>query len=94
MNQALKSGFAPFVDEPSLRAAIESICARFGRVTSLKIQPATRKPGAGLHCACFLRLEPAEAAVRLKAALNVIYFGPDLAFFADVDENWSGPLAR
>ncbi len=94
MNNALKNGFPPFVDEPALRSAIESVCARFGRVTFLKLHPATRKPSAGLHCACFLRLEPVESAVRLKASLDVIYFGPDIAFFADVDERWTGPIAK
>lgn len=94
MNRALKSGFPPFVNEAGLRAAIESVCASYGRVAALKIHPATRKPGAGLHCACFLRLEPAEAALKLKSKLDVIYFGPDFAFFADVDDTWTGPAAK
>jgi hypothetical protein len=94
MNRTLKSGFPPFVDEAGLRSAIESVCAGYGRVAALKIQPATRKAGAGLHCACFLRLQPAEAAFKLKSRLDVLYFGPDIAFFADVDEAWTGPVAK
>ncbi len=90
MNNALKSGFPPFVDEQSLRSAIESVCAQFGRVIYLRIHSATRAPESGLHCACFLRLEPAEAAIKLKSRLDVIYFCPEIAFFADVDENWAG----
>ena len=94
MNSTLKTGFPPFVDEPSLRSAIALVCARYGRVALLRIHPATRKPGSGLHCACFLRLDPPEAAARLKSQLDVIYFGLDIAFFADVDEQWRGPMAR
>lgn len=92
MNNALKNGFPPFRDEQSLRSAVESVCARFGRVASLKIQAATRAEGAGLHCACFLRLDPPAAAATLKSKLDVICFGSDIAFFADVDEHWTGPV--
>ncbi len=94
MNNALRSGFPPFLDEQSLRTAIESVCAQFGRVAFLTIHPATRAPGSGLHCACFLRLDPADAAVKLKSKLDVIYFGADIAFLADVDERWTGPITQ
>ena len=93
MNHALRDRFGLFVNEPGLRAAIESVCAQFGRVTFLRIQPANRAPGSGLHCACFLRLDSADAAARLKSKLDVIYFKPDIAFFADVDDAWAGPVA-
>lgn len=91
MTNALRNGFPRFPDEQSLRSAIESVCTEFGRVTSLKIIPATSAPGPGLHCACFLRLDSAEAGSKLKSTLDVIDFGADIAFFADVDERWSGP---
>ena len=93
MNNALRDRYALFVDGPGLRTAIESVCAQFGPVTFLRIQPATRAPGSGLHCACFLRLDTVEAAEELKSKLDVIYFKPDIAFFADVDDAWAGPVA-
>lgn len=91
MNQALKNSFPPFKNEQELRSAIESVCARFGRVAFLRILPATGAADARLHCACFLRLDSAEAADRLSAALDVIYFKPDIAFLANVADDWTGP---
>ena len=41
LNDALKTGFPPFVDEHSLRFVIESVCAKFGSMKSLCILPAT-----------------------------------------------------
>lgn len=91
MNQALKNDFPPLKNEQELRSAIESVCAKFGRVTFLRILPATRTVDVRLHCACFLRLDSVEAADRLKAALDVIYFKPDIAFLANVADDWTGP---
>ena len=92
MNRALKSRFPPFEDEQSLKSAIESNCASFGKVVALKIFPARREPEFGLRCACFLCLDTAEAETELKSKLKVIEFGDELAFFADVDEKiWTGP---
>jgi hypothetical protein len=89
MNNALKNGFPPFLNEQSLRLAIESICAKFGRVRDQKIVPASR--GLNLQCVCLLQLHSAAAQSALKSKLHVAEFEPNLAFFADVDETWTGP---
>jgi hypothetical protein len=90
MNNALKTRYPPFRDEQSLRAAIETICAKFGKVKSLTIVPGTRtSQDPAPHCACFLRLDSAESESALRAELKVFTFGGDIAFFADMDENWS-----
>jgi len=89
MTNALKNGFLPFLNEQGLRSAIESVCAEFGDVKYLEILPA--KLGPNLQCACFLRLDSAAAHVALRSKLNVIEFDANLAFFADVDERWTGP---
>jgi hypothetical protein len=88
MINALRDGFSPFLNEQSLRSAIESVCAKFGRVTFLEILPA--KLGPNLQCACFLRLDSAAAHIALRSKLNAIEFDANLAFFADVDERWTG----
>jgi hypothetical protein len=88
MNTALKNNFPPFPDEQSLRSAIESVCAKFGKVTSLEILPA--KFGPNLQCACFLRLDSAAAQTALRAKFHVAELDTNLAFFADVEEEWTG----
>ena len=88
MNNALRAGFPPFTDEQSLRSAIESVCAKFGKVKSLHILPAAR--AEGLQCACLLRLDSAAAELALKSSLYVGTFHPDIVFLADVDEEWTG----
>ena len=80
--------FPPFTDEQSLKSAIESVCARFGRVKSLRILPATREER--LQCACLLRLDSLAAERALKSSLYVGEFRPDICFMADVDEAWAG----
>lgn len=93
MNNALKQGFPPFLDEPSLRSAIESVCAKFGTVKQLKILPVGREShGGGLNCLCLLKLDSAAAENALSSELKVFTFGSDLAFFADVDERWTGRI--
>ena len=89
MHNALEQRFPPFLNEQSLRSAIESVCADFGEVTYLKILPASG--GSNLHCACFLRLDSAAAEAALKSKLHVIEFAGDLHFFADVNKKWTGP---
>ena len=89
MNNALKRDFPPFRDEQSLRSAIESICARFGRVKHLDILPASL--GSNGDCVCLLRLGSAAAEAKLKSKLHVTEFDGDLQFFADVDPRWTGP---
>ena len=91
MNKVLKSGFPPFLNEQSLRSAIESVCGKFGRVKSLKILPATR--GLNLHCACFLRLDSAAAETALRSKLHVLKFAGDLYFFADVGDSYLNEIA-
>jgi len=88
------SGFPRCCDEHSLRATIHSICAEFGRVKSLKILPATRAPESGLHCVCFLQFDSPEAGVKLASKFDVVNFGTEIAFFADVDATWTGPKAN
>ena len=91
MTNALKDGFPLFVDEQSLRSAIESVCAEFGRVTHLNILP----PGRGqekLQCICFVRLDSAAAEAALSSTLRVTKVDDGLAFFADVHEHWTGPI--
>jgi hypothetical protein len=92
MNNALTTRFSPFLDEPSLRFAIELICAEFGRVTYLNILPASRR--SKLSCACFLRLDSPTAEKKLKLKLDVIEQAGYLRFDADVDEKWTGPTLR
>ncbi len=92
MNNALKTRFSPFVDERSLQLAIESVCAKFGRVTYLNILPASRR--STLSCTCFLRLDSPTAVKKLKSKLKVIEQAGYLRFDADVDEKWTGPTLR
>ena len=88
MKTTLRERFPPFVDERSLRAAILSICGEFGTVRQLSILPASA--GSGLQCACFLQMDVPDATAKLRAKLHVTEFGDELAFFADVDEAWTG----
>ena len=89
MNIALKSGFPPFQNKQSLKAAIQSVCAKFGRVTYLDVLPAKREPH--LRCACFLRLDSLAAESRLRTEFVVGNYVGQIQFFADVDEeNWTG----
>jgi hypothetical protein len=88
MQDALKKGFPPFLNEHSLRLAIESVCAKFGKVASLTILPAQR--AVGLQCTCFLRLDSSAAENELRSRLQVIDYGADLVFFVELDEIWSG----
>ena len=91
MNNALKNGFPLFVDEHSLRRATESVCAKFGKVKSLEIFPASRDSrGGGRNCLCLLQLDAPKAHAALQLELKVSTFGSDLAFVADVHEKWTG----
>ena len=91
MNGALKNGFPPFMDERSLRLATESVCAKFGKVKSLDIFPASRDSrGGGRNCVCLLQLDSPAAQAALQLELKISTFGGDLAFVADVHEKWTG----
>jgi hypothetical protein len=92
MNNALKKKFAPFLNEQSLRSAIESVCAKFGKVTYLQILPASRRPN--LQCACIVQLDTAAAHAALRSKLNAVEIEGSLCFFADVDERWTGDRAK
>ena len=89
MNKALKNGFPPFLNEQSLRLAIESVCAKYGKVTHLRI--IVVKTGQIRKCSCFLRLDSAAAEAELRVNHEVTPFASDLHFFAVVDERWTGP---
>jgi hypothetical protein len=84
MNKALKNGFPPLLNEQSLRSAIESVCAKYGRVMGLRILPV--KLGEMRRCSCFLRLDSAAAEAELRSNHEVIKFASDFHFFADVDK--------
>ena len=89
MNTALRSRFPPFENEASLRSAIESVCADFGKVTYLRILRANPRPTH--QFACFLRLDSAAAESKLMLKFHVFGFGSEIAFLADVDERCAGP---
>ena len=88
MTEVLRDGFPLFLNEKSLRSAIESVCAEFGKVKYLKILPAMR--GSSFHCACSLRLDSVAAEAALKSRLQVMEYAGEVHFLADVDERWTG----
>jgi hypothetical protein len=92
MNSALKTGFPLFQDEETLRYAVDIVCAKYGKVKSLRILPATRDNfSGGRLCLCFLKLDRPEAQATLRSELKVSQVGDTLAFVADVHEKWNGP---
>jgi hypothetical protein len=92
VKNALKRGFPPFLNEQSLRAAIESVCAQFGKVTHLKILPPTRHFGLNtIECECYLRLDSQTAEAMLKLTYLVKDIAGCLHFLAEVDESYVGP---
>lgn len=93
MNNALRHGFSLFLDEESLRYAIDMVCAKYGKVKSLRIFPASwDSHGGGHHCLCLLQLDTPQAQAALRLELKVSTNAADLAFVADVHEEWTGPL--
>jgi len=89
MRNALKCGFPLFLDEQSLRSAIESVCAQFGKVTQLKIHSPIRHFGLGsIECECFLNLDSQTAEAMLKITHSVKDFAGSIHFFAEVDERY------
>ncbi len=90
MHDTLKNGFPPFRNEQALKSAIESVCANYGKVESLRILPPSCGQNDTRRCACFLRLDSDEAQTRMTRELHVFNFGTSLAFFADTDEKWTG----
>jgi hypothetical protein len=59
MHGALKNAFPPFTNGSELSAAIESLCAEFGKVGRKEFVPA--RTSSGIYCACFLRLDSTAA---------------------------------
>lgn len=92
MNHALKDRLLPFQSEESLRCAIDSVCAKYGKVKTLQIVPddrvAHRRAG---QCLCLLHLDPPTALAALRSELGGCIFVEGLAFFVEVAENWTGP---
>ena len=95
MNNALTEGFPPFKNEKALELAIASVCAKFGKVKSLRILPAKRdsQRGAGnrYQCLCLLQLDSPQANHKLSLAYKTSNFANDLIFSVDVNEKWNGP---
>ena len=92
MYNALKRGFPLFQDEEALWYAIALVCAKFGKLKSLRIFPAARDGrDGGRQCLCLLQLDPPKAQTELRSELKVSILDNDLAFVADVNEKWNGP---
>jgi len=89
MRDALKNGYAPFVNDGDLRSAIESICSEFGSVADLKILPASLDMPP--QCLCFLRLDSPTGESELLRRMQLMRLGGDIYFTAEVAEEWSGP---
>jgi hypothetical protein len=92
MKNALTNGFPPFLTETNLRSAVESVCSEFGKVAYLRILAANRV--SRLECGCLLRLDSADAEIRLKSKLKVVEFAGYIGFTAVVDETWAGPRTQ
>lgn len=88
MTDVLRNSFPLFLNEKSLRLAVESVCAEFGKMSYLAVIPAMR--GKTLHCACSVRLNSAESAAAMKSSLDLMEYAGELHFMADVDERWTG----
>ena len=88
MTDALRKAFPLFLNEESIKSAVESVCADFGKVKYLNILPAMR--GSSLHCACSLRLESATAGAVLKSRFQVMEHAGELQFMVEVDDRWTG----
>ncbi len=91
MHDALKNGFLPFRNEQALKSAIESVCAKYGKVASLRILPPSAGPRNTRRCTCFLRLDSEPTQTRMMRKLDVFNIDSSIAFFADVDGNQTGP---
>ena len=80
MQVTLKAEFPPFRNSGELRAAIQSICAKFGRITQLEIL--RESTPAGAHCACFLRLNSPKAETAFLKQYRAERFAGDIYFTA------------
>jgi hypothetical protein len=87
MQTALATHFSSCQNEESLRSAIQSVCAEYGKLRTLRIFTARDEEGE-LRCLCLVQLTTAEAEQALKSKMDVFEYGTSLAFWADVDESW------
>ena len=87
MESSLANRFSSCPNEDSLRSAIESVCAEFGKLRTLRIFTARDDHGRP-RCLCLLQMVTTEAEEALKSRLDVFEYGTSLAFWVDVDEGW------
>jgi len=87
MESSLANRFSSCSNEDSLRSAIQSVCAEFGKLRTLRIFNARDEQGQP-RCLCLLQMVTAEAEEALKSKLDVFEYGTSLAFWVDVDEGW------
>jgi len=90
MDNALKNSVQPRLNPKDLRAAIESICEPFGKVTYFATMPV--REGPKLRTACLIHLDSSAAEDALQRTLQVNRTDGGLLFFTDQNEQWNGPL--
>ena len=91
VEDALRNDFSLFKDEVSLRSAIESVCAEFGKVITLSIALAPKvRQEQDRRCCCILRLDTDAAEDALMRTLKVFHIDIGLAFLANMDKQWGG----
>jgi len=89
---SLKKGFPPFPNEPSLKLALVTVCAPYGKVKSLEVFPPHQDSAKGqLTAFCLLQLDSPSAQAALRSHLQLGTFGDHLAFYVDVGDLWIGP---
>jgi len=87
MYSVLKNNFSPFQNEQSLRLALVSVCAPYGKIKSLEIFPPHQDSTKGqLTAFCLLQLDSATAQAGLRLQHQLGTFGDHLAFYVDVDD--------
>jgi hypothetical protein len=79
--------FSSCPNEESLRSEIQTVCAEFGKLRTLRIFTARDDQGRP-RCLCLLQLTTPEAEDALRSKLDVFDYGSSLAFWVDVDETW------
>ena len=79
--------FSSCPNEESLQSAIQTVCAEFGKLRTLRIFKVQDDQGRR-RCLCLLQLVSPEAERALRAKLDVFEYGTSLAFWVDVDEAW------
>ena len=69
-------------DVQSLKAAVQTLCAEFGRLT--RIDVLTMAEAERRRALCFLRLESAAQEQQLIASLGASRFGEDVLVVVDI----------